>query len=451
MVNPTQQRNMVRPVARTEAHILHPFLVKAYHEWYDTTQWTQKPDVIRRSVSYHIQWQNIAESLRKYRLLWDIIAGMHMAYSPKMAQRGAVSFVGKTETAIQEGASHATISSYTFAHDATGANLIVVGSTADVYTQTFSGTYAGGALTQATVANGVADRRAAWIGYRANPTTGSNNVFVDFTNSNDAGFGVAVTYSGTNGTMNNATTGNGTTANYSVNVTSATGDMVFDISVNGGTQAVTVGSGQTQRLTGNDSYWHYARASDEAGASSVTMEWTRGSTANYSQAAANIPASTSTPVTVSPSAQVATFSIPAYTVKHGSTMTPSAQVGTFSVPSYVVSIKATISPSAQVVTFTIPAYSVILADINIAANVQALTFSIPTYQVKTYVLLMPNGQTLTFTIPAYTVVTEANIVLTPNTLTLTFTLPSRTKVGAVWVKRGRSTNATWVRSTRNSN
>ena len=165
----------------------------------------------------------------------------------------------------------------------------------------------------------------------------------------------------------------------------------------------------------------------------------------------NLDLNESVNVTVTPSAQVDTFSIPAPTYKHGSTLTPSAQVGTFSVPAYTVSLPKVVSVTAQVATFSIPAYSVILADIVVAPSVQSLTFSIPAYQVKTYVLLTPNGQTLTFSIPASTIVTEANIVLTPNTLTLTFVTPTLAKVGAVWVKRGRSTNATWVRSTRNSN
>jgi hypothetical protein len=156
-------------------------------------------------------------------------------------------------------------------------------------------------------------------------------------------------------------------------------------------------------------------------------------------------------VTINPSAQVGTFSIPAYTPKHGSTLSPNAQVDTFSIPAYTVRLPKVVSVSAQVATFSIPSYSVVIAGVSVSPSAQTVTFSIPTYQVQTYALIMPNGQTLTFTLPAYTLAVESNVTISPNTLVLTFTLPNRTKVGAIWVKRGRSTNATWVRSTRNSN
>lgn len=158
-----------------------------------------------------------------------------------------------------------------------------------------------------------------------------------------------------------------------------------------------------------------------------------------------------TSVTVSPSAQVDTFSIPSYTVKRGWVTFPAAQVGTFSTPAPTVSLPKVVSVTPQTATFSIPSYSVLLSSVLVTPSAQTVTFSIPAYQVKTYVLVMPNGQTLTFDIPAYTIIIEANITITPTTLVLTFVTPSRTKVGAVWVKRGRSTNATWVKSTRNSN
>lgn len=154
---------------------------------------------------------------------------------------------------------------------------------------------------------------------------------------------------------------------------------------------------------------------------------------------------------VNPTTQEATFTIPAYTAKNGSVLSPSAQVGTFGVPAYTVSLPKVVSVSAQVATFSIPPYSVVLAGTVVGVGVQPLTFSIPTFQVKTYALIMPNGQTLTFTLPAHTLITEANVILTPTTLTLTFVTPTLGKIGGVWQKRGRSTNAVWVKSTRNSN
>lgn len=173
-----------------------------------------------------------------------------------------------------------------------------------------------------------------------------------------------------------------------------------------------------------------------------------GSANNYWDTITN---SGATNVTVTPTAQVDTFSIPAYTVKRGWVTFPFVQVDTFSIPPPTVSLPKVVSVNPQVATFSIPSYNVIMSGVIVQANPQTVTFSIPAYQVKTYALVMPNGQTLTFTVPAYTIVVEANITISPNTLVLTLTTPSRTKVGAVWVKRGRSTNATWVKSTRNSN
>lgn len=176
----------------------------------------------------------------------------------------------------------------------------------------------------------------------------------------------------------------------------------------------------------------------------VTTIYNSGSGLNY---AGTSPA---TNVTVSPSAQVATLTVPTYTPKHGSSLFPSAQVATFSVPAYTVSMPKTISATVGTATFSIPLYNAGGNKV-LYPSAQALTFSIPAYQLLTYNFLTPNGQVLTFTLPANTVTTTANITITPTTIVLTFVTPSRAKVGAVWVKRGRSTNATWVKSTRNSN
>lgn len=130
------------------------------------------------------------------------------------------------------------------------------------------------------------------------------------------------------------------------------------------------------------------------------------------------------------------------------TVSPSAQVGSFTIPAYTVSLPKVVSVTPQTATFSIPTYTAGGMTV-VSPSAQALTFSIPVYDVKTYVLLTPDGQVLTYTIPAYTVVVEANITIAPNTIVLTFTTPTLAKVGGVWDRTARGTSATWSRSSRN--
>lgn len=175
-------------------------------------------------------------------------------------------------------------------------------------------------------------------------------------------------------------------------------------------------------------------------------------------------------VTVSPAAQVLTFSLPAYSVATGVTVSPAAQVATLSIPAYSVSTAAVVSPSAQVATFSIPSYTIDAGgNVSIAAAVQNLTLSIPSYvvslesvvtpstQVATFstpsptfalgtgVTVTPAAQVATLSIPTYTITTTFGVVVSVATQVLTFTLPTLAKIGGVWTKRARETDATWSR------
>jgi hypothetical protein len=154
----------------------------------------------------------------------------------------------------------------------------------------------------------------------------------------------------------------------------------------------------------------------------------------------------STNVTVNPSAQVATFSVPSRSINVGVRQTPAAQVATFSVPSYTVAFPKTVTPSAQALTFTIPAY-VITSDGNIIIlpSAQALTFSIPAYSVSVGLRVTPAVQALTLSIPTPTIVVESNVTIQPAVQVLTFSLPALSRVGGIWKKRARATDATWSR------
>lgn len=158
-------------------------------------------------------------------------------------------------------------------------------------------------------------------------------------------------------------------------------------------------------------------------------------------------------VTVTPSAQTATFSVPAYTVSLPKVVAATVQTATFSIPTYTVDAggNITIAVNAQTATFSIPAYS-LLYDFVVAVNALSATFSTPTRTISagTGVSIAPSAQVATFSVQTYTLVLEANLVISASVLTATFSLPTLAKVGAVWVKKQRSTDASWSRVSRNS-
>ena len=159
-------------------------------------------------------------------------------------------------------------------------------------------------------------------------------------------------------------------------------------------------------------------------------------------------------VTVNPSTQVATFSIPTYSVGGGATVSPAAQVATLSIPTYSVSVQeqVTVSPSAQVATFTVPAYAVVAGGVLFSPAAQVATFSIPTHSVSAQeqVTVTPAAQVATLSIPTYIVTSEMSVVISAAVQVLTFSLPTLAKVGGVWSKVARATDSTWSRISRNS-
>lgn len=186
--------------------------------------------------------------------------------------------------------------------------------------------------------------------------------------------------------------------------------------------------------------------------------------------ASNVVAGTG--ATQSPSAQVATFSIPAYTASVPNvTVTPSAQVATLSIPAYTASVQRYInvgttqqsltfsipaylpminilaSASVKTLTFSIPQY-IVSYDRTISANSQNLTFSVPAYDVYNVTNVSPLSQAVEFSIPAYSVLYDKTVF--PETQVATLSIPSLYKYGAVWVKTPRATSSTWSRTSRNS-
>lgn len=175
-------------------------------------------------------------------------------------------------------------------------------------------------------------------------------------------------------------------------------------------------------------------------------------------------------ITINPVAQSATFSIPTATVKLGVTQSPTAQVATFSIPTYTVAGAAVINPAAQSAVFSIPAYTIDAGgNVTVPASVITASFSIPAYAVEHNARISPNAQVATFStqtptlslgtgvqitpasqvatlsIPTPTVTAQRSIIVSVATQVLTFAIPTLAKVGGVWTKVARQTDATWNR------
>ena len=178
---------------------------------------------------------------------------------------------------------HTTTGNPTWSHTCTGAErAIIVGVSFNVADgKTITGvTYAGTALTFVGGVTSVNWRTEQWK--LSNPASGANNVVVTFsgtaTNYSVSG---AVSFTGAHQTTASLTgtqaTASGTTADPSVAVSSATGEIVVDtMAWEGEVATYTVGAGQTQRWNAAAVNVVEGAASTEAGAGSVTMSWTGG-------------------------------------------------------------------------------------------------------------------------------------------------------------------------------
>ncbi|HEX9895911.1 MAG TPA: hypothetical protein VGA78_18410, partial [Gemmatimonadales bacterium] len=159
--------------------------------------------------------------------------------------------------------------------------------------------YNGVALTSVGTATSVDDARVE-IWRLIAPPTGTYNVIITFSAPLRRAATVGVmTFTGVHqttplGTFASAT-GQAPTTEPSVNVTSASGELVFDTVACESCTSLTVGAGQTQRwnlqeLSGAPAT--LGAGSTEAGAASVTMSWTRGSDDHWAIGAVSIkPAS----------------------------------------------------------------------------------------------------------------------------------------------------------------
>ena len=202
----------------------------------------------------------------------------------------------------------------------------------------------------------------------------------------------------------------------------------------------------------NEPYYLGAGSVAPLDATHFAVSWGRNSGGGYTRVGV---ATFATNVTVSGTVLTATFSIPAPTITaiQNVSVAPSTQILTASIPVSSVVISVSVSPSAQSAVFSIPVYDIIIADVSVSPAVQSATFSIPAYTVSAeiFVTVSPDAQVLAFTIPAYEIITSVsltpavqeatfsipsysvtgieNVSITPDTQAMTFSIPSYTPTG----------------------
>lgn len=157
---------------------------------------------------------------------------------------------------------------------------------------------------------------------------------------------------------------------------------------------------------------------------------------------------TTVSITVNPSVQSITFSVPSYTTTatRSITVSPTVQSITFSVPSYTASTSVSVSPAVQSITFSVPTYTVVADGSTVVSpSVQSITFSIPTYTIDTVsnITISPSVQAITFSLPVYTITTVANITISPSVFTITFSIPTYTVLGDYWEEKFSNPSTSW--------
>jgi hypothetical protein len=177
-------------------------------------------------------------------------------------------------------------SSLTFAHTITSSTGIILVGVRTV--QGITGvTYNGEALTQ------IATQTFSWgavtqeFWYRIAPATGTHNVVISASASGMI-LGSSCSYTGVDQTTPLGTPAvgfvNDVSTPFTVNVSSATGELVVDTCgmTNGNGTTLTAGASQTRRVSSVEPTSGAATAqSEEAGAATVTMSWTHASTVTW--------------------------------------------------------------------------------------------------------------------------------------------------------------------------
>lgn len=293
-------RDRVRLDAKSTAYLLNRYLARVHFTKYDDSGEKGKEKIIFEKSFYQVQWQNMAADAKSvfknplqlapqiaYSLasLFFILQGKHWE-GMYVAFGAAVTYNTTTS-----GSFDPTV--VTFAHDVgSGTDRAIVGGIKTFANGSEAGThssftYAAAGLTG--IVNAVKNNNGTMLSLwaKANPASGSNNCVA----TGIVGYAVwafAISFTGVNQTTptsgGTSTTGNSNTP--SVNVTSQTDAIVVDFMGFADGSLSSIGSGQTQRYSETSNPRGYA--STEAGASSVTMDWTLDATRQWAIAALSV-------------------------------------------------------------------------------------------------------------------------------------------------------------------
>ncbi|MEK7578559.1 MAG: hypothetical protein AAB456_02475 [Patescibacteria group bacterium] len=158
-------------------------------------------------------------------------------------------------------------------------------------------TYAGNNMTQAVVVanvpGNIAELGQVAIYYQTGIPSGASNAVITLNAAADLLNMGIISYTGAHQTVQNGGTGTAdvvTSATTTIDVTSATGEIVIDaVETNDNLVDVTTGGGQTRRVAFQVTGWGTgAIMSEEAGAATVTMSHTGNGTASWGQVAWSI-------------------------------------------------------------------------------------------------------------------------------------------------------------------
>jgi hypothetical protein len=165
-----------------------------------------------------------------------------------------------------------SITSIDWSHTCTGSNRVLIVFVNKLSAAISGVTYNGVSLANLWDYDGTGNDNSAW--YLINPPTGAHTVEITFSSSLTGVVTAAASYTGVHQTTAFGTVATAQAYNTtpSVNVSSATGEVVIDACGTGSTLAAA--EGQTERF--NSNYFSVRLAgSDKPGASSVTMSWTK--------------------------------------------------------------------------------------------------------------------------------------------------------------------------------
>lgn len=180
--------------------------------------------------------------------------------------------------AVSTGTSDAE-TSLTFSHTvgASGSNRLLLIGVSMNFGETLvrSATYGGNRLTSLGSKQGPENNGRVYILQLINPPTGTHDVVIDYTNgAMSQTVAGAISFIGVDQVVPTGifASAAGTSSSVSVNVASATGEIVFDTFLFHDSSLATADAGQVERW--NILNTNRAGASTEDGASSVTMSWT---------------------------------------------------------------------------------------------------------------------------------------------------------------------------------